>query len=167
LLVSFKGVSVLIVCGDEGIDLLTQLAWRREADAGQGLAGEDGEPDFDLIEPRSVGRGEVKMDVLVAHQPAIVFGLVGVQVVEADRISRRIVGDDGVYELRELDDGSPAQSATSAGRCGSSTPLRAFAARCRARRIVMEIGTAIGVVWTAATPWEVGPNPRLTHDRPR
>jgi hypothetical protein len=32
--------------------------------------------------------------------------------------------------------------------------------------IVTEIGTAIGVVSTAAAPWEGGPNPRLTHNLP-
>jgi hypothetical protein len=32
--------------------------------------------------------------------------------------------------------------------------------------IVTEIGTAIGVVCTAAAPWEGGPNPRLTHNLP-
>jgi hypothetical protein len=32
--------------------------------------------------------------------------------------------------------------------------------------IVTESGTAIGVVCTAAAPWEGGPNPRLTHNLP-
>src|SRR5215472_8028103 len=32
--------------------------------------------------------------------------------------------------------------------------------------IVTEIGTAIGVVCTAAAPWAGGPNPRLTHNLP-
>jgi hypothetical protein len=32
--------------------------------------------------------------------------------------------------------------------------------------IVTESGTAIGVVCTAAVPWEGGPNPRLTHNLP-
>jgi len=32
--------------------------------------------------------------------------------------------------------------------------------------IVTEIGTAIGVVCTAAAPWQGGPNPRLTHNLP-
>ena len=71
-------MSVLIVCADEGVDLIAHLPWRGEAGAGQGVAGEDGEPDFHLVEPGGVGRGEVKMDVLVARQPAIVFGLMGV-----------------------------------------------------------------------------------------
>src|SRR5215472_1667610 len=32
--------------------------------------------------------------------------------------------------------------------------------------IITEIGTAIGVVCTAAAPWAGGPNPRLTHNLP-
>ena len=32
--------------------------------------------------------------------------------------------------------------------------------------IVTEIVTEIGVVCTAAAPWEDGPNPRLTHNLP-
>ena len=75
-------MGVLTVGGDEGIDLPAQLAWRGEAGTGQGLARQDGEPDLDLIEPRGVGRGEVKIDVLAAGQPAIVFGLVSIQVVK-------------------------------------------------------------------------------------
>ena len=78
LLGPLEGVSVLIVCGNESVDLIAQLPWGGEAGAGQGVAGEDGKPDFDLAEPGGVGRGEVKMDVLVARQPAIVFGLMGV-----------------------------------------------------------------------------------------
>jgi hypothetical protein len=46
-------MSILIVCADEGVDLVAQLAWRGEAGTGQGMAGEDGEPDFNLIEPEA------------------------------------------------------------------------------------------------------------------
>jgi hypothetical protein len=45
---------------------------------------EDREPDFDLVQPRGMGRGEVKVKVGVWGQPAVVFGLVGVQVVQDD-----------------------------------------------------------------------------------
>src|SRR6201993_775791 len=97
-------MGLLIVCADEGVDLVAQLAWRGEAGPGQGLAGEDGEPDFNLIEPGGVGRREVKMDVLVACQPAIVFGLMGVQIVENDmNLAVGIGGDDAVHEIQELD----------------------------------------------------------------
>ena len=72
--------------------------------AGQGVAGEDGKPDFDLVEPGGVGRGEVKMDVLVTPQPTIVFGLMGVQVVQDDvNLPAWMIDDDAVHEMQELD----------------------------------------------------------------
>jgi hypothetical protein len=84
----FEGVSVAVIGVDERVDLIAQLSGRGKAGAGQGTAGEDREPDFNLVEPRGVGRGEVKMDVLVARQPAIVFGLVGVQISKTTCSSR-------------------------------------------------------------------------------
>ena len=97
-------MGVLIVGGDKGIDLHAQLTWRGEAGTGQGAARQDGEPDLDLIEPRGVGRREMKMDVLVTRQPAIVFGLVGIQVVEDDmNFPVGMVSDDAVHEVQEFD----------------------------------------------------------------
>jgi hypothetical protein len=91
-------MGVLIVGGDEGIDLFAQLTWRGEAGIGQGPARQDGEPDFDLIEPRGMGRSEMKMDVLVAGQPAIN------QVVEDDMsFPVGMVSDDAVHEVQEFD----------------------------------------------------------------
>src|SRR5712671_2278902 len=44
------------------------------------------------------------MDVLVARQPAIVFGLMGVQVVQDDvHLPARVFGDDAVHEVQELE----------------------------------------------------------------
>ena len=104
LLGPLEGMGVLIVGSDEGIDLPAKLAWRGEAGAGQGPARQDGEPNFNLIEPRGVGRSEMKMDVLVAGQPAIVFGLVGIQVVEDDmNFAVGMVSDDAVHEVQEFD----------------------------------------------------------------
>jgi hypothetical protein len=42
LLGPLEGVSVLIVGGNEGVDLLSYLARGGEAGAGQGMTGEDG-----------------------------------------------------------------------------------------------------------------------------
>ena len=104
LLGPLEGVSVLIVGGNEGIDLLSYLARRGEAGAGQGMTGEDGKPDLHLVQPGGVGRGEVKMDILVARQPAIVFGLMGVQVVQDDvHFPAGMLGDDAVHEVQKLD----------------------------------------------------------------
>jgi len=63
-------------------------------------------------------------------------------------------------------DGSPVQSATSAGHCGSPRAAESIRSEMSGSPILTEIGTAIGVVCTAAAPWEGGPNPRLTHNLP-
>jgi hypothetical protein len=58
----------------------------------------------DLIEPGGACRGEVEMHVRVTLEPAIVLGLVGVEVVEDHMDSRtRVVSDDIVHEIEEFD----------------------------------------------------------------
>jgi hypothetical protein len=104
LLGPLEGVSVAVVGGDEGVDLIAHLSRRRETGAGQGAAGEDREPHLDLVQPRGVGRGEVKMDVLVARRPAVVFWFMGVQIVEDDvQLAVRLLGDKTVHEVQKLD----------------------------------------------------------------
>ena len=55
-----------------------------EAGRRQRLAAEDAEPYFHLIEPRGVGGDVVEADVLVLLQPAVAFGLVGIEIIEND-----------------------------------------------------------------------------------
>jgi hypothetical protein len=43
LIAPLEGVSVLIVCGNESVDLIAHPPWGGEAGAGQGMAGEDEE----------------------------------------------------------------------------------------------------------------------------
>src|SRR6187401_1455131 len=74
----------LVVGVDEGIDVLSQLLNRSEGGAAQGFSFQDREPDFDLVEPGGACRCEVEMHVLVTLEPAVVFGLVGTEVVEDD-----------------------------------------------------------------------------------
>ena len=51
-----------------------------------------------------MGRGEIKMDVGVPGQPAIVFGFVSVQVVQDDvNFAAGMCGDRAVHEVQELD----------------------------------------------------------------
>ena len=47
----WKGMAVGVVGGDEGVDGSAQLAHRGEAGAVEGAAGEDREPDLDLVQP--------------------------------------------------------------------------------------------------------------------
>ena len=93
-----------VVRFDEGIDGLAQLLDRGEAGAVERAAGEDREPDLDLVEPAGVGRGEVEVDTGMAGQPSIPFGLVGAEIVEDDvDLAIGVIGDHVVHEVEELD----------------------------------------------------------------
>ena len=108
LLCPLERLRVLIVGGDEGVDLVANLPRRGEAGAGQGFAGEDRKPDLDLVQPGGMGRGKMKMDIGVAGQPAIVFGFVRIQIVQDDvNFSARMFGDGAVHEVQELDPPAP------------------------------------------------------------
>ena len=84
--------------------LIADLAWRGETRAGQGFGGENGEPDLHLIEPGGMGRRKVEVDVLVPRQPAVVFGLVGIEIVQDHMdLAAGMFGNHAVHEIHELD----------------------------------------------------------------
>ena len=78
----FKGSSILIVGRDEAVDGLSYLTWRSEAGSAQGAPAENAEPALNLIKPRGVRGREVEVNVAVLGQPAVVLGLVGIEVVQ-------------------------------------------------------------------------------------
>jgi hypothetical protein len=43
-----------------------------------------------LVQPGSVGRGKMEMDILVPSQPTIVFGLVGIVTMRSRSLGRRV-----------------------------------------------------------------------------
>src|SRR5215469_18715821 len=99
-----EGVSGLVIGVDKGVDLIANLAWRGETRAGQSLGGENGEPDLDLIEPGGMGRRKMEMDVLVPRQPAVVFRLVGIEIVQNHMdLAAAMFGNHAVHEIQELD----------------------------------------------------------------
>ena len=84
-LTPLEGYGVLVVARDEGVDRRAQLGHRGEAGTLKRAAAEDREPDLDLVEPGSVGRGEVEVEPLVSEEPALhERRLVHGQVVEDD-----------------------------------------------------------------------------------
>ena len=97
-------LGVGVVGLNEGIDMRSELFDRGEGSTFQGFPLQDREPDFHLVEPGSPGRREVEAHVRVTLDPAVVFGLVGIEVVEHD-VDRRVEvgGDDVVHEVEELD----------------------------------------------------------------
>ena len=60
-----EGFGGVVVGGDEGIDVSLELGGGAERCAGQRLAGQNGEPDLDLIEPGRMRWGEVEVDVIM------------------------------------------------------------------------------------------------------
>ena len=99
-----KRLGGFIVGLDERIDVLSKLFNRCKGCAAQGLAFQDREPALDLIKPGGSGRREVEMDVRVTLEPAVVLGLVGVEIVEDDVDGGiRIAGDDIVHEIKKFD----------------------------------------------------------------
>jgi hypothetical protein len=50
----------------------------------QRLSFQDRKPDFHLVEPRGARRREVEMHVRVALEPAVVLGLMCIELVEDD-----------------------------------------------------------------------------------
>ena len=78
----FERSGCLVVGDDKSIDRAPDLLRRGEANAPEGLLLEDAEPNPDLIHPGGVGWREVKFHQGMLPQPAIVFRLVGVQIVQ-------------------------------------------------------------------------------------
>ena len=78
----FKRDGLGVVHFHKPVDGIAKLTRRGETGASQGCAVEDTEPAFHLIQPRAVCRSVVQMDIWVSLQPAILFGFVGVQVVQ-------------------------------------------------------------------------------------
>jgi hypothetical protein len=72
-----------VVGGGEVVDRLHQLLGTAKARPGQGLPGEDAEPDLDLVKPARGSRREMKRDIRVSGKPGFIF-LIGAVVVEDD-----------------------------------------------------------------------------------
>ena len=104
LLGPLEGVSGLVIRLDKGVDLIANLAWRGETRAGQGFGGENREPYLHLIEPAGMGRRKMEMDILVPSQPAVVFWLVGIEIVQDHMdLPAGMLGNHAVHEIQELD----------------------------------------------------------------
>jgi hypothetical protein len=54
-----------IEVGDEAVDFVFEVLGRGEGSAAQNLAGEDGEPEFDLVEPRGMLWRKMEADAVI------------------------------------------------------------------------------------------------------
>ncbi len=78
-------------------ELSAQVGQRREDAAGNDVALDLGEPKFDLVEPRGVGRGEVQVNLRMPIQKVVDLArLMGREIVRnhVDFFAARLVDDD-------------------------------------------------------------------------
>src|SRR3954451_5328197 len=73
---------LIVVIGDKAGDVSDQLLNATERSSLERAAGQDREPDLDLVQPRSVRRGIMEMDVGMPRQPKISLRLVRGQVID-------------------------------------------------------------------------------------
>src|SRR5260370_38899238 len=116
------GLGSAIVVTAIARELARQVLDRGEDPAGNDIALDLGEPVFDLIEPRGVGRGVVEMDFAVSRDP---FGLVGREIVgtEMNLLAAWLIGDQFGEEGGKLLAGVPR-----GGFAHSTAPLRVLSA---------------------------------------
>ena len=103
LLGPLEGDRVRVVAVNKGVDRVPDLRGRREAGAPERAAAQDAKPTFDLIEPAGMRWREVEMDGRMPGEPAIVFGLVRVEVVQHHmELPAGMGGDHRVHEGEKL-----------------------------------------------------------------
>ena len=97
-----EGSSLFVVHLGEVVDGLADLLGREEVSS-QGRASKDAEPDLHLVQPGSMGRREMEMDIGMRYAPEIDLGLVGGEVIEDDvDLFARVVSDHFIHEAEEL-----------------------------------------------------------------
>ena len=72
-----EGLGGFVIVLDESVDVGLEFIDGLERCAVEGFAGENREPDFDLVQPGGVGRRVVEAHVLVTGQPHVALRLMG------------------------------------------------------------------------------------------
>src|SRR5437763_3933940 len=96
---------MLIVVVDKGVDLAFEITDGLEGTAADRLVGNQGEPALDLVEPRTVGWGEVQMETGASRQPRANPWMLMGGVVVADQMhieTGRYVGFNVAQEGQEF-----------------------------------------------------------------
>ena len=96
-------MGIVVVVGDEALDMGDQFRHAAERRALEGFPGQDREPDFDLVQPRRVRRCVMELHVRVPRQPHVPLWLVGGQVVQ-DHVDFHalVLLHDAVHEVEEF-----------------------------------------------------------------
>ena len=78
----FEWGGVLIPTGDKSFDGFDQHVHAGEACPLQGATAQDAKPAFNLVKPGAVGGNKMKMHVGMGFEPAVLFGLMSVEIVQ-------------------------------------------------------------------------------------
>ena len=103
LLGPFKRMGCLRVGADKVVNGFAQAPERGHAQSSQGLTPQDTEPDLDLVQPGGMSRRVMEMHQWMLGQPAVMLGLMGVEVVKDDvKLFVRVLGHHPIHEVQEL-----------------------------------------------------------------
>src|SRR5271166_5764444 len=98
-----EGGGVLIPAGDKGLDRLDQHFDAGEAGSLQCAAAQNAKPAFHLIEPGAACRDEMKMDLGMGFEPAILLGFMRIEIVQHNvNLLVRIFGYQLVHEIQKF-----------------------------------------------------------------
>ena len=87
----------------KSFDGFDQHAHAGEACSLQGATAQDAKPAFNLVKPGAVGGNKMKMYVGMRFEPAVLFGLVSVEIVQGHvEFFAGIGGNQLVHEIQEL-----------------------------------------------------------------
>jgi len=98
-----EGGGVLIPASDKGFDRLDQHFNAGKAGSLQCAAAQNAKPAFHLIEPGAVCRDEMKMDLGMGFEPAILLGFMRIEIVQHNvNLFVRIFGYQLVHEIQKF-----------------------------------------------------------------
>ena len=80
--IPLEGDGVLVTRISKGVYSSADIRDRGSIETAKRLAGKDTEPDFDLVQPRSMGRNVMKIHARVSRQPSVMFGFMGIKVIK-------------------------------------------------------------------------------------
>src|SRR5260370_2829377 len=99
----FEGCLILIPTRHKSFDCFDQHADAGEVSALQGATAQDAKPAFNLIEPGAVSGNKVKMHIGMGFEPAVLLGLVSVEIVQDYvELLAGIVGNQLIHEIQDL-----------------------------------------------------------------
>ena len=107
----FHGSGRLVVIADVAHELSLQIGHRGKDAASDDVTLDLGEPQFDLVEPRAVGRSEVQVNLRMLGKEGLdQFGLVSREIVgdDMDLLAARLVDDQVGQKGDELSRGMPS-----------------------------------------------------------